>query len=139
MLRLQPMQNPHFESKFEIKKKTCQNPFYKSLTLVVCKKTVRNNTKYARNETVLKISHYAKAIQPMQNLHFESKIKIQKNMLKSLLQIIQRCSPQKTARKNTKYSRNKTILKIGHHAKACLLYTSPSPRDQRGSRMPSSA
>ena len=24
-------------------------------------------------------------------------------------------------------------------AKACLLYTSPSPRDQRGSRMPSSA
>ena len=25
------------------------------------------------------------------------------------------------------------------HYKACLLYTSPSPRDQRGSRMPSSA
>ena len=25
------------------------------------------------------------------------------------------------------------------HEKACLLYTSPSPRDQRGSRMPSSA
>jgi len=25
------------------------------------------------------------------------------------------------------------------HARACLLYTSPSPRDQRGSRMPSSA
>ena len=25
------------------------------------------------------------------------------------------------------------------HVKACLLYTSPSPRDQRGSRMPSSA
>ena len=30
---------------------------------------------------------------------------------------------------------------IGEHAPAdiCLLYTSPSPRDQRGSRMPSSA
>ena len=28
---------------------------------------------------------------------------------------------------------------IGLQAKACLLYTSPSPRDQRGSRMPSSA
>ena len=26
-----------------------------------------------------------------------------------------------------------------HHIKGCLLYTSPSPRDQRGSRMPSSA
>ena len=25
------------------------------------------------------------------------------------------------------------------HLKICLLYTSPSPRDQRGSRMPSSA
>ena len=25
------------------------------------------------------------------------------------------------------------------YAKTCLLYTSPSPRDQRGSRMPSSA
>ena len=28
------------------------------------------------------------------------------------------CSLQKTAPKNTKYSRNETILKIGHHAKA---------------------
>ena len=28
------------------------------------------------------------------------------------------CSVQKTAPKNTKYSRNETILKIGHHAKA---------------------
>ena len=26
-----------------------------------------------------------------------------------------------------------------HHPSVCLLYTSPSPRDQRGSRMPSSA
>ena len=31
------------------------------------------------------------------------------------------------------------ICKLGTHIKACLLYTSPSPRDQRGSRMPSSA
>ena len=30
---------------------------------------------------------------------------------------------------------NKTI----EHEKACLLYTSPSPRDKRQSRMPSSA
>ena len=27
----------------------------------------------------------------------------------------------------------------GTHLQSCLLYTSPSPRDQRGSRMPSSA
>ena len=28
---------------------------------------------------------------------------------------------------------------IGPNGSGCLLYTSPSPRDQRGSRMPSSA
>ena len=28
---------------------------------------------------------------------------------------------------------------IYYHENTCLLYTSPSPRDQRGSRMPSSA
>ena len=30
-------------------------------------------------------------------------------------------------------------LKSAHSYISCLLYTSPSPRDQRGSRMPSSA
>ena len=52
----------------------------------------------------------------MQNPHFGSKIKIPKNMSKSILQIIYSCSLQKTAPKNTKYSRNESILKIGHHA-----------------------
>ena len=33
----------------------------------------------------------------------------------------------------------KKIKKSIAQAKNCLLYTSPSPRDQRGSRMPSSA
>ena len=54
----------------------------------------------------------------MQNPHIESKIKIPENMSKSILQIIYSCSVQKTARKKTKYSKNETILKIGHHAKA---------------------
>ena len=39
-------------------------------------------------------------------------------MSKSTLQIIYSCSVQKPAQKYTKYSRNETILKIGHHAKA---------------------
>ena len=30
-------------------------------------------------------------------------------------------------------------LTLNQHSMTCLLYTSPSPRDQRGSRMPSSA
>ena len=54
----------------------------------------------------------------MANAHFGSKIKIPKNMLKSILQIIYTSCMQKAAGKNTKYSRNKTILKIGFHAKA---------------------
>ena len=54
----------------------------------------------------------------MQNPHFGSKIKIQKNMLKSILQIIYSCSVQKTAPKNTKYSRNETIFKFAYYGKA---------------------
>ena len=54
----------------------------------------------------------------MQNPHFGSKIKIPKNISKSILKNIYSCFVQKTARKNTKYSTNETILKIGHHAKA---------------------
>ena len=56
----------------------------------------------------------------MQDPHFgfKIKIKIKKNILKSLLQIIYSCSIQKkTLQKNTKYPRNETILKIGHYAK----------------------
>ena len=52
----------------------------------------------------------------MQNPHFGSKIKIPKNMSRSILQIIYSCSLQKTAPKNTKYSRNESIFKVGHHA-----------------------
>ena len=63
----------------------------------------------------------------MQNPHFGSKIKIPKNMSKSILQIIYSCSLQKTAPKNTKYSRNESIFKIGHHAckgySPCKIFT----------------
>ena len=51
----------------------------------------------------------------MQNPHFGSKIKIPKNMSKSILQNISSCSLQKPAPKNTKYLRNGSILKIDHH------------------------
>ena len=39
-------------------------------------------------------------------------------MSKSIVQIIYSCCVQKTAPKKAKYSRNETILKMGHHAKA---------------------
>ena len=42
--------------------KTCQNPFYKSFRVVLCKKQLQKNTKYLRNKTILKSGHRAKAI-----------------------------------------------------------------------------
>ena len=54
----------------------------------------------------------------MQNPLFGSKIKITKHMSKSILQIIYSRSLQKAASKYTKYSRNESIFKIGHHSKA---------------------
>ena len=41
-----------------------------------------------------------------------------KNMKKTILRAHQTCSVKKTAHKNTKYSTNESILKIGHLAKA---------------------
>ena len=41
--------------------------------------------------------------------------------------------------KSGKAEQSDLILEIANSANICLLYTSPSPRDQRGSRMPSSA
>ena len=54
----------------------------------------------------------------MENPHFESKIKIPKKIVKihsrNNLQLF--CA--KNRFKSTKYSRNESILKMGHHAKA---------------------
>ena len=57
----------------------------------------------------------------MQNPQFRSKLQILKNMLKAILQIIKSCSEQKTARRNTKYSRNERTFenaKVIAHAKS---------------------
>ena len=62
--------------------KTCQNPFSTSLRVVLCKKPLEKNTKYSRHETILKIGDHGK---PLENRHFGSKIKIPKNMSKSIL------------------------------------------------------
>ena len=61
-------------------------------------KTAPKTTKYSKNEIILKISHHAKAIAHAKCLQWV-KIKIPKNMSKSILQIIQSCSVQKTAEK----------------------------------------
>jgi len=100
--------NPHFGSKITIPKKF-QNPFYKSFMVPPC-----NKTKYSKIETILKIGHHAKALQ---NPHFGSKIIIPKYMSNPVYKSF-RVVLGKKNRKDTKYSRNETILKIGHHAKA---------------------
>ena len=86
-------------------------------------KTAGKNTKYSRNETILKIGHLAEAIAHAKAIAFAKwsvwvKIKMAKNMRKTVVQEEWSCSVQKTAGKKPKYSRNETILKIGHLAKA---------------------
>ena len=55
---------------------------------------------------------------PLQNGQFGSKIKNGKNMQKTILREHYSCFVQKTAPKNTKYSRIEAISNIGHLAKA---------------------
>ena len=59
--------------------KTCQNPFYKSFTVVLCKKPLQKNIKYSRNESMLKIGHYAcKGYSLCKVLTLAQKLKFQK-------------------------------------------------------------
>ena len=71
----------------------------------------------------MKVGHLAKAIahskaKDFKNGQFGQKIKNDKNMRKHILQEHLSCSAQKTAWNKSKYSRNETILKVGHLAKA---------------------
>ena len=52
---------------------------------------------------------------------------VKKNKLKAVIKYEKR------------FSKNSKIYASKQEVNSCLLYTSPSPRDQRGSRMPSSA
>ena len=58
-----------------------------------------------------------------------------KNLDGELQEILDNCM----ARKKAYYDGHAVAAVAAVDAKSCLLYTSPSPRDQRGSRMPSSA
>ena len=82
-------------------------------------KSFRKNTKYSRNETILKIVHLAKAKAHAKLIAFSkwsAWVKIKKcqkhakNHSKRTLELF--CAKKRS--KNTKYSRNETILKIGH-------------------------
>ena len=73
-----PCKIPTLAKKFKFQK-TYQNPFYKSLGVILCKKTVPTNTKYSRNESILKIGHRAcKGYSPCKLLTFARNLKFQK-------------------------------------------------------------
>ena len=110
------MQNPHFGSKIKIQKNMSKSILQIIYSCSV-QKTAPKNTKYSRNESILKIGRHAcKGYSPCKILTLAQELKFKKNMSKSILQIIYSCPLQKTAPKNTKYSRNESILKIDHHA-----------------------
>ena len=111
------MQNPHFKPKIKIPKNDSKS-IVEIISSCSVQKTAPKNTKYSRNERILKIGHHAKAIAHLKSSLWVKKLKFQKTWQNPFLQIISSCSRQKTAPKNFKYSRNETILEIGHHAKA---------------------
>ena len=81
--------------------KTCQNPFYKLFTVVLCKKTAPKNTKYSRNESILKIGHHAcKGYSPCKIHTLAQKLKLQKTcqnaFLKSFTVVLCKKALQKT-------------------------------------------
>ena len=80
-------------------------------------KTAQKNTKYSRNESILKIGHHAKAI-----AHAKSSLCLKNYNSKKHVRIHSTNHLQlfcaKNRSKKHRYSRNESILKIGHHAKA---------------------
>ena len=114
------MQNPYSKSKIKIPKNMSKSILQIIYSCSVQKKTAPKNTKYSRNETILKIRHRSwKGYSPCKILTLGEKLKFQKTcqnpFYKSFTVVL--CK-KKIAPKNTKYWRNETILKIGHHAKA---------------------
>ena len=87
-------------------------------------KTALKNTKYSRNETILKIGHLAKAIAHAKVIAFAKwslwvkNYKCQKHAKNPSTGTIELFCAKKHLKKNPKYSRNETILKTVHLAVA---------------------
>ena len=111
------MQNPHLGSKIKIPKKQVKVHSTKHLQLFCVKNTLQKNNKNSRNETILKISHHAKSIVHEKILTLGKKLKFPKTCQNPFYKSFTVVLCKKPAPKSTKYSRNETITKIGHHAK----------------------
>ena len=112
------MQNPHFGSK----NKTTKNMSKSILQIIYScsrQKTAPKNNKYSRNESIFKIGHYAcKGYSPCKILTLAQKLKFQKTCQNPFFKSFTVVLCKKPFQKKTKYSRNESIFKIGHHAKA---------------------
>ena len=110
------MQNPHFGSKIKIPKNMSKSILQIIYSCSV-QKTAPKNTKYSRNESILKLGHHAcKGYSPCKILTLAQKLKFQKTCQNPFYKSFTVVLCKKTAPKNTKYSRNESILKLGHHA-----------------------
>ena len=78
--------------------KTCQNPFYKSLRVVLCK-NARKNTKYSRNESILKNRPLCKGYSLCKILTLGQKLKFQKTCQNPFYKSFRVVLCKKTARK----------------------------------------
>ena len=80
-------------------------------------KTAGKDLKYSRNESILKLGHHAwKGYTPCKILTLAQKLKFQKTCQNSLFKSFTVVLSKNAFEKNTKYSGNESILKIGHHA-----------------------
>ena len=80
-------------------------------------KTARKITKYKRNETILKNGNHAKAIAHAKSSLWVKNYNSRKHVKIHSTNHLKLFYAKKSAPKNTKYPRNDTTLKIGHHAK----------------------
>ena len=81
-------------------------------------KTTGKNTKLLRNESILKIGHHAKGYSPCKSLTFHKKLKFQKTWENPFYKSFTVVLWKRPLEKKPKYSRNESVLKVGHHAKA---------------------
>ena len=91
-------------------------------------KTAPKNTKYSRYESILKIGHHAcKGYSPCKILTLAQNLKFQQTCQDPFYTSFRVVLCKKPLQKNTKYSRNNSILKIGHHAckgySPCKIFT----------------
>ena len=105
-----------FSSKFFLQDHSKR--FVKSFRVVLCKKTVPKNTKYSINENIFKMGHHAKAIASRKILTWAKKLNFQKTCQNRFYKSFRVVQCKKPLDKHTKYSRNETIFKMGHHANA---------------------